>query len=53
MPLRLGRHPEQSRYALMRLGERESGTGELEEAMAAFREALKENRASTYHSIGR
>ena len=29
--------------ALARLGERESGTGRLEEAVAAFREALKEN----------
>jgi hypothetical protein len=28
--------------ALWRLGERESGTGKLEEAVAAFREALKE-----------
>jgi tetratricopeptide (TPR) repeat protein len=28
--------------ALARLGERESGTGKLEEAVAAYREALKE-----------
>ncbi len=28
--------------ALTRLGERESGTGKLEEAVAAYREALKE-----------
>ena len=28
--------------ALLRLGERESGTGRLEEAAAAYREALKE-----------
>lgn len=29
--------------ALFRLGERESGTDKLEEAVAAYREALKEN----------
>jgi tetratricopeptide (TPR) repeat protein len=29
--------------ALMRLGERESGTARLEEAIAAYREALQEN----------
>jgi len=30
--------------ALWRLGERESGTGKLEEAVAAYHEALKEKR---------
>ncbi len=47
-------------FALERLGERESGTGRLEEAVAAYREALKENTrerapfdwASTQTSLG-
>ena len=39
---RLGRDPEQSRQCACSLGERESGTARLEEAVAAYREALKE-----------
>ena len=38
----LGHDPEQSGSALARLGERESGTARLEEAVAAYREALQE-----------
>ena len=38
--------------ALLRLGERESGTAKLEEAVAAFREALKEGPASGCRSTG-
>ena len=39
----LGRDPDESRpFALVRLGGRESGTARLEEAIAAFREALQE-----------
>jgi tetratricopeptide (TPR) repeat protein len=34
--------------ALFRLGERESGTGKLEEAIAAYREALKEHTPERY-----
>ena len=34
--------------ALFRLGERESGTGKLEEAIAAYREALKEHTRERY-----
>ena len=39
---RLGDDPEQSRRRLARLGERESGTARLEEAVAAYRAALQE-----------
>ena len=39
---RLGHDPEQSRQRASTLGERESGTAQLEEAVAAYREALKE-----------
>jgi Tetratricopeptide repeat len=39
--------------ALATLGERESGTARLEEAVAAHREALKEGRASACRSTGR
>jgi hypothetical protein len=39
---RLGPDAEQSRHALESLGERESGTARLEEAVAAYRDALKE-----------
>ena len=34
--------------ALFRLGEREGGTGKLEEAVAAYREALKEHTPERY-----
>jgi tetratricopeptide (TPR) repeat protein len=34
--------------ALFKLGERESGTGKLEEAIAAYREALKEHTPERY-----
>ena len=39
---RLGHDPEQSGQCASSLGERESGTAKLEEAVAAYREALKE-----------
>ena len=39
---RLGIEPENLGYVLFRLGERESGTARLEEAVIAYREALKE-----------
>jgi tetratricopeptide (TPR) repeat protein len=39
--------------ALATLGERGSGTGRLDEAVAAYREALKERRASACRSTGR
>jgi hypothetical protein len=39
--------------ALARLGERESGTKRLEEAVSAFREALTERTRSVCRSIGR
>ena len=39
--------------ALLRLGERESGTARLEEAVAAYRAALQEGRASGCRSTGR
>ena len=39
---RLGQDPEQSGHCAWTLGERESGTAKLEEAVAAYREALKE-----------
>ena len=39
---RLGDDAEQSRHCARELGERESGTAQLEEAVAAYREALKE-----------
>ena len=38
----MGDDPENLGTALARLGERESGTGRLKEAVAACREALKE-----------
>jgi hypothetical protein len=38
---------------LWRLGERESGTARLEEAVAAFRAALEEYTASAFRSTGR
>ena len=38
--------------ALSRLGERESGTARLEEAVAAYRAALKERPASACRSTG-
>jgi tetratricopeptide (TPR) repeat protein len=38
----LERSKKRSKRSLWRLGERESGTGRLEEAVAAHREALKE-----------
>jgi hypothetical protein len=34
--------PRRNGAALRKLGERESGTGKLEEAVLAYREALKE-----------
>jgi hypothetical protein len=39
--------------ALETLGERESGTETLQKAVEAYREALKERRASAFRSIGR
>ena len=39
--------------ALQTLGERESGTARLEEAVAAYRAALEEGRASGFRSNGR
>ena len=39
----MGDDAEQSRNALQKLGERESGTARLEEAVAAYRAALEEN----------
>jgi len=39
----LGRNPDELGAALGRLGERDSGTARLEEAVAAYREALQEN----------
>ena len=39
--------------ALSTLGERESGTARLEEAVAAYRAALKEGPASACRSNGR
>src|SRR5262249_22260725 len=41
-PLHWARNQNSLGVALTRLGERESGTGKLEDALAAFREALKE-----------
>ena len=38
--------------ALPTLGERESGTAQLEEAVAAYREALKKGPASACRSTG-
>jgi hypothetical protein len=38
----LGEDAEQPRLVLWKLAERESGTAKLEEAVAAYREALKE-----------
>ena len=38
----MGHDPEQSRHCACASGERESGTARLEEAVAAYREALKE-----------
>ncbi len=39
----MGHDPEQSRQRALRLGERESGTARLEEAVAAYRAALTGN----------
>ena len=39
---RLGHDPDESRHCAPTLGERESGTARLEEAVAAYREALQE-----------
>ena len=39
--------------ALVRLGERESGTARLEEAVDAYRAALRNGRASGFRSTGR
>ena len=38
----VGGNPEQPGQRALELGERESGTGRLEEAVTAYREALKE-----------
>ena len=40
-PARLGHDPEQPRHRARTLGEREDGTGRLEEAVAAYRAALE------------
>ena len=50
---RLGDDAEQSRQRAWALGERESGTAQLEEAVTAYRDALKENTASARRSNGR
>ena len=38
----MGQHPDQSGNALRRLGQREDSAARLGEAVAAYREALKE-----------
>ena len=50
---RMGDDAEQSRQRARALGERESGTARLEEAVAAFRAALRNGRASASRSTGR
>ena len=51
-PARLGHDAEQSRHCASALGERESGTARLEEAVAAYREALRKGRASASRWTG-
>ena len=50
---RLGGDAENLGLALQTLGARESGTARLEEAVAAYRAALEEGRASGFRSTGR
>ena len=40
---RMGQDPDEPGQCIWMLGERESGTARLEEAVAAYREALQEN----------